>query len=395
MPYYKWYGVNLEGSIKKGKKFARSLQSLEAELLELDIGMISTRKCLLQKKLKQSAILACIQYMATLLEGGIRLNKALEIVKDSTSAFYLKDILADLQLHLEQGENFAYTLSFYPEIFKPFFISLVEVGQASGTLYEALRHYIDHARYIESVNHKLKAALITPLITFIFFIITSLGLFLFVVPQFEAIFSSFNEPLPYSTQLLFSLRQAVDISFVKYASLALLLSILLLMFIMKKTKVVSLKHVLLVKMVGIKEISILIYRTQVLYMLTILLKKGIRITQALEIVANSLNNAYIVNDLMNIKICVEEGLSLNKSFENSSYFSCLELKSIIKVGEHSGDLVEVIRYSAFFYQQRAYRKLKLITTFIQPIILLILGGLIAALIFALYIPLFTLNTLIS
>lgn len=398
MPFYSWTGINLEGNICRGKLFARSTDDLEIGLLNKDIGIIKYKIInpnFFDLNIIGSKKTEMVNHISTLLNAQIRLPQALAIVSGTAKNFYFKSILEDISRYVSEGTAFSAALAFHGDFFDKLTHSVVIAGEKTGNLGKVLFQYSEHCKVIEQFKKQIKSAIFIPILTLVFFVFILIGIFLFVVPKFEAIFLSYKEPLPYATQIILATSQ-----FLRSGSLIYLFSISITLFLLTKF---LLKHKnykrfyekIIFKIPGFGNFWLLVYKTRFLQIMNILIIGGVHVLESLQIARDIIGNLVIAEEINKISKSVESGKSLSLALNESKIFYSTELMALVTIGESSADLGTILKQAADYYQDQVYSIINRISSLIQPMLLIFLGLLIAGLVFAIYMPMFTLSSIIS
>ncbi|MCL4361510.1 type II secretion system F family protein [Candidatus Dependentiae bacterium] len=395
MPHYKWVGINLNGNFIKGKNFAISVDDLNVELLQKEIGLLRARKYNPKFNfVKRKSIRLFFGQLSKLVNSGIRIFNALGIIYPDTKDKNLKNIIKSLKDNLAQGLTFTNALKKHENIFDHVSIALIDSGNSSGKIGQALA-LIDHRlKTIDDFSKKLKSALMMPIITIIFFIVIALSIFIFVVPRFESIFEVFNQPLPQSTKIIFGISKFLRSINLFYILFAVVFLGLIFFKLKKRENFKSKYHKFLIICPLTKNFVIQLNNYFFLNCLALLLKSGIHLTNGLIIAKKAINNLFLQNEIDKIILNLENGRSLADSIK-CSIFSSNEFYTMINVGQESGNFAESIFNTSQFYQDKIYQKLNFWISIIQPLLLIFIGLFIAFLIYSVYVPIFNMSNVIS
>jgi type II secretory pathway component PulF len=267
--------------------------------------------------------------------------------------------------------------------------ALILAGQKTGNLASTIEQLADHNEAMALFRHRLASALIVPLITLACFTVIMVAIFIMVIPRFEPFFESCSEPLPQSTELILAISRGMRSFKVVYAAVAAVLC-----YSLGKPLAKRLKSPVLARLLSLSVLWSDIYKVRLLSVLGTLLTSGIHIVDALRIVRSTVHNHRVVDALDTIISAVEGGNNLSNALKTVPFFSSSELIALVTVGESSGQLGPMIIQAHILYQQRVYSRLQRLTSLVQPLLLMVLGLLIAGLILAVYMPLFTLSSII-
>lgn len=394
MQKYIWTGIDLSGAIHKGQTWARSKDHLIALLLYEDIGLIKAKASLFKSKISYKEKINTISHLVALLKSNIRINQALGIIKDSCSNAYLKKILADIKELIESGQSIGNAFYCHKNTFDQLFCSLMLSGEHTGSLANSLDYFISYSKRIINFKNKTKKLLVTPAITFLVFLVIVLALFLFIVPRFNDIFATFNKPLPRSTYYILKISNLLTTKSILYLALIVLVFLLFFSYSFRKTKLGKIKNWVLFKSFGLSNFYKLIYRSMFFQMLNVLLKGNVTLVDSLNAIATAIDNDLVFEEIKLIIKNLNLGYNFTDSLKKSKILSNKEIIEIISIGESSDDISNVVNYLANYYTTQVYSILNYFSNIVQPLILIILGLLIASIILALYIPIFTLSDIV-
>lgn len=389
MPTYKWVGVNIQGSIEKGTILAPSAKQVEEQLMSQEIALLEVHCVqpftLFKKKWTYTHTLDFLSHIAILLKAGIFLPHALTIIGDQADE-QARPIIARIHNQVMQGAPLSVSME-QTHLFSPLIITLVHAGQESGKLAQALELIIAHLEQKAAFFKKVRAAATTPLITGCFFVCASFFIITFVVPHFATLFAHTNQPLPAITQ---ALMYASDILKSPWFFTTIILTIIALFYLYHKYRQLVYEYVLRIPYIS----TLLIESSLVSFLETVqlLISTGIAIDRALEHAANVLPVAALRTEIIHIQQAVVQGHALSEALEkNSSIISRPEIITLIKLAEASGSMPIMIQECARLYKTRLYKIIEISTTLVQPVLMVILGICIAALLCAVYLPIFELS----
>ncbi|MBD3273040.1 hypothetical protein GF385_01675 [Candidatus Dependentiae bacterium] len=406
MKNYYWKGMSISGEYNSGNLFAKDPDNLKEILLSNNIALFSFREKnkilsfslfgnLFNKKilLKQKAFF--FEQLYLMLDSGIELLKALNIILDQIKNKKFKKIIKKINFGIEQGNSFAKCLQEFNSVFGYYIINLISAGESSGKLSFVLKKISLNLNHRLSILKKFKQASFLPIITLIFALTLVVSIFIFVIPQFELFFSSFDKELPSSTKLVFKLSSFLRSSSIIYFFVIFLLIIILGKIIFNNFKIRFLKDWFMVRCFFIGEIFI--YKELIIFFqtLSMFLESGIDLQQSLSFCKKVINNLYIKNKLKLIEDMVIKGNSLQYSisFIASDFFPS-EIIALIDIGENTGKLSEVLKKASKICDEKLKRKLKIITTIIQPVLLIFVGLVVVFLMLSVYLPIFNMAGLL-
>ncbi len=334
-------------------------------------------------------LLVFARQLATMLDSGITLMRSLTVIVDQIESRRLHDIVMDLRSNVEQGRTLSTSLAKYPKVFSQFWVSLVEVGEASGTMPTVLEKLTIYTEQQAAFRSTIVSALVYPGVLF-FICVGAIAFFaLFVAPRFEGIFTSMRVELPALTKtMLFVFK------FVQKNILLIIGGLVGFFYFMKqflKThhgKLAFEKFMFNMPVVG--KVYKLIVVERFAAQMAILVDSGVPILYALEITEKLVENITCAVIVSQIRESVREGKLLADPMQESGFFPSMAVQ-MIKVGEETGQLGKMLKHVAEFYERNVSEFMKRIGTLIEPVMLVVMGGVIGTIVLAMFLPLFSLT----
>ncbi len=344
-------------------------------------------------KINQLEIALFTKELATLILAGIPLTKAIISLEKTHKNNEFKKILSHIINDLNQGYTFSECLKKHNKIFDDISCSIIQAGEKSGTLAIMLIKLSTLLHKSYNIKIKIKKALTYPITILIITLIISIGLLVFIVPEFEKLFLSFKAKLPKLTLLI------VSLSIIAQKFWWLLFSlIILLVMIFKKAKQTSHsfkqyldKIIVVIPVLGPfvqKSITALLFS-----ILATLLSAGIPLIKAISYISQISPNSVYRVALNQVQGQIMAGLSLSESFNNTKLFPS-NIVMMIHVGEQSGELEMILAHIAQMVEEEIDHNITILTQLMEPIIMLILGTMIGTIVIALYLPLFKMGALL-
>lgn len=397
MAYFKWHGVDLNGATQSGKTFARTEKDLDSLLLEREIALLSCtsiRPFLINRSINLDTKVHFFKQLAVLLDAGIMLPEALQILASLITNKRLQGIVCTVVADVQEGIPFAQALKRYPNVFDSLTIRMVRIGHEAGKLSYALQQLGDYLETTQRFKKKLKSAATVPLITFGFFLFVAFAIFLLVIPRFADIFNSMNKELPKITQLIIKTSTLLRSSTIILMLLALVGLFFSFRWYKKTKQGAQLVDRFILKLPWTGQ---LVANSSIVYFLqsvSMLLQSGVPLVLAMQISKTAVHNAVILSQINFLEKEVTAGTSLSNAMQKvpGSIFA-QDLVSLAKVGEESGLLGPMLKKGAAIYLDKVNRSLSFFTRMFQPLLMIILGLLITLLIFAIYLPVFSLSNI--
>jgi len=325
-----------------------------------------------------------------MVRSGMQILQSLEILKAQTKSRTFQKIIDQIIFDLKNGHYLADGLARYQNIFGDFFINLVRVGETSGTLSENLKYLSEELRKRDELQKKIRGAMAYPMVIFVSTIgITSVMIFI-IFPKILPVLTSLNVELPLVTRVFIAISQFMT----KYGYLVGLGIVGLAVgfwAILKIPRVKFIWHQTILSTPLVGDMSRSINVISFSRTIGLLLKAGIKIVEALEITANTLSSLVYKREILRVAEGVRRGDPMSKQFvQNSKLFPPIFSQMVI-VGENTGKLDESILFLADFYESELDESTKSLSTFIEPIMLLIMGAIVAFVALAIITPIYAIT----
>lgn len=328
--------------------------------------------------------------LAIMINAGLTILEALEILKKQTPKEPVKDLLDKITKDIKSGLSFSKALSKFPHIFSNLYIALIKSGEASGKLSEILLKLADNLEKEREFKSKIKGALTYPAIILVAMLTVIFVMMTFVIPRLLNLYKEFNIDLPFTTKIIIFISSF----FVKFWPILIGLTFAIIIIIKNYLSTYQGKFLFdnfLLKIPIIKnviKISALVNSTRTL---AILIGSGISILEALDIVIETTDNLVYKNSFQNIRKKVEKGLSLGTSFEEEEIYPPI-LVQMTNVGEQTGHLDDTLTRISRYFEMESELAVKTLTTLIEPAILVILGLGVGFLVTAVITPIYNLTS---
>lgn len=391
MPFFIYKATNARNEVSEGTTSGTSAEEVAELLKKRGLQPVSIK----EQKEKSGAkgdlptvekITFC-RYVATMINSGLSLSEGIPVLVEETKHPLMKKILTDISYHLEQGQPLSAALKLYPQVFSEFFITLIEAGEASGTLGESF-HYLEiQLRADYSLTQKIKSSLVYPGVVFAAMLGIGYLMFFFILPQIGRVFLRMSFPLPAVTEFLFT--SSIAISGYKYLVIVLgiVLIIALAMFVRHPTG----KKILFKIVSPIPVVSNLLERIDVARFCRIfstLIASAVPIIEALQISLASMTHPKFEGMSDVVVEMIREGKTVSMAFKERKLFPPL-LTQMISAGEKSGTLDVSLADLAEFYEEEVKESVKKITQLIEPILMLVVGVGVGAMILAIIAPMYS------
>lgn len=336
-------------------------------------------------------VLAMTRELAVLLRAGLPIDRALKVMIDMAVEIKVRDLLEELLSSIKAGKGLSQALLSYPEVFSNFYVNMVRSGEASGHLAEVLTRLADYLTNAKSVRSGVVSALVYPAILFTVAVLSIVGMLGFVVPQFETLFNDMGDALPVLTRIVISAGDGL----IRYGWLLLLLLGMTVYVVRHWLRSEEGRAKFDESMVRLPFFGAIIFKYEVSrFSRTVgtLLGNGVSLLRALSIAVETVDNTHIKNSLRVLEPAVKRGQRMSVALEETGTFSPLVIQ-MIRVGEESGSLDQMMTELADVYDDEVQTGVKRSLTFLEPALILVMGGVIALVIIAILMGIMSVNDL--
>ena len=333
------------------------------------------------------------QELATLLKAGMPLVQSLDILRQRVTNVTFKAVLDGVHEKVKAGTALSDAFGEHPDLFPPVYSASLVAGERAGNLDDVLRRYVAYEKVIGAVKRRTISALIYPAIL-VAMMVGLIGIIVLrVVPAFSDFYGNFGRDLPFSTRVI------VGFSNLLVANIWLILAavgggaVALAAWVRRPGQRARIDRLLL-QLPWAGDTARKFVTSQLARTLGTLLGGGIPLVEALQIGARSMSNRYLARELEQVTVRVREGQGLAAAMRTSGAFPDVAVK-MVEVGESTGALQEMLNSLADFYDEEIDTEVSRFITLVEPVILVIMGAVIALVVLALYMPLFELSSVVG
>jgi type IV pilus assembly protein PilC len=398
-PIFLWQGTNKQGRKVKGEQPGQSLNTVKAELRRQGITPIKVKKkpkdlfAARKPKIKPGDIAVFSRMLATMMSSGVPLMQSMQIIGDGHENASMQEMILSIKSDVESGTTLAESLAKFPFHFDDLFVSLVHAGEQSGTLESLLHEIAAYKEKTEALKAKIKKALVYPAsILVVAFVVTAI-LMIFVIPQFESLFKGFGADLPALTKMVINLSQFFQ-QFWWLIFGSIIGAIVALIEAKKRSRKVQ--HFLDRFLLKLPVVGVILEKGAIARFtrtLSTMFKAGVPLVEAMQSVSGATGNIVFSEATLVIKDDVSTGTQLNVAMRSSELFPNMVLQ-MVAIGEESGALDSMLAKVADFYEQEVDDAVDNMTALMEPLIMVVLGGLIGTLVIAMYLPIFKLGAVV-
>jgi type IV pilus assembly protein PilC len=333
------------------------------------------------------------QELATLLRAGMPLVQSLDLLKSRVTSPTFRTVLNDVHEKVRSGTALSDSFALHGDLFPRVYTASLLAGERSGNLDAVLRRYVEYTKIIATVKRKTVSALVYPAILISLALVLVAIIVLKVVPAFADFYSSFGADLPVATRVILRLSELVRGQFYLIVLGLIALVVAVAGWIRQPGQAARFDHLLL-NLPVLGQIARKFATSQMARTLATLLGGGLPLVNALDIAAKSIGNQYMAKQLQVVSARVREGESFAAALEARAEFPEVAVK-MAEVGESTGALQDMLNTVADFYDEEISTSMERFVTLVEPVLLVIMGIVVAGLLLALYMPLFQLSSVLA
>lgn len=394
MPKYSYIGTTIDGQEAKGVLNAVDVTDLEFQLANHGIYHSQAKPAfsnfgqVLVKHFGSNEITRSTRQLSILLKSKVSLIESMSLVAEQIKDKTTRSIFDNLIGQVESGRSLKDSLSDYPLVFDDLYVSMVEAGELSGKLDFSFEKLAEYREKSQNILRKVKLAMTYPLLVVAVAIAVVFALVFYVVPIFSSMYENFGAELPSLTKAVVETSHFLRESFFLWST-ALFVIFLLVFYAISIRRVRTRLDKALVKSPYLGKLLTNIITARFSRTLGSLLISGVEIIYALEVAGRSTKNLHFRKLLETSAFNLIGGKSLTSVLEEVSLFP----KTLIRLtvsGEKTGQLGEMLTYAADYFESETNTELTTLTSLIEPIVIIILGAVVAFILVAMYLPLFEL-----
>jgi len=399
MAIFNYSGIDRSGKEIKSTITAENASIAKTKLRSSGVMLLSIKEQKSKEAKKKSSLIGpriniqdislMTRQLATLTKARIPIVEALTALQDQTENPQLKVILSEVKTKVNEGTSLAQALADYPKVFSNVYTNMVDAGEKSGTLDIVLIRLAEFSENQVKLGNRIKGAMLYPLIMIIMGTLMMGIIFVFVIPKITKIFISMKKELPLQTEICIWIS-----NFLQNYWHACIIAIILGWAITKKYITTKngekIYHKLVLRLPIIGELARMINVARFSSTLSTLLNSGVPILAAMKIVRNLIGNVHMQKAVEEARISVSEGSSMIGPLIKSGYFPSM-VTHMIKLGEKSGELETMLQIVADNYEDQVDVKLSGLTSTLEPIMMIVMGGAVGFIIFSVVAPMMELN----
>jgi type II secretory pathway component PulF len=328
--------------------------------------------------------------VGSMLKAGLTISRALSVVERQSTNPRLKGVLKRIVERINQGEQFNETLREFPEVFNDLYVAMVRAGEESGSLAESLQTLAVQMERSNTLMKKIKGAMIYPIIVMTVMVVIGILMMIYVMPQITGVFKGMQMDLPATTSFLI---MASD--FMVNYTLIVLASMIggivgFIYFLRTKAGKITTSWII-PKLPIIGKLAKETNAARTARTLSSLLESGVDVLQSIQITEEVLQNVYYKKILKEAGERVEKGTALSEVFIERKDLYPILVGEMISVGEETGQIAGMLGELAIFYETEVERKTKDLSTIIEPLLMVVIGGSVGFLALALIAPIYSIS----
>jgi type IV pilus assembly protein PilC len=395
IPVWVWEGRTKSGEVKKGEVEAADEASVQQRLRAMALSNVKIKKKPIQITFKfpgfggigQKDLVVFTRQFATMIDAGLPLVQCLDILSGQLDNMAFREVLTKVKLKVESGSTLADALGDHPKVFDTLYVQLVAAGEIGGILDTILNRLAQYIEKNEKLKSKVKGAMVYPSVVLIVAVGVTVVLLLFVTPTFEKMFKDFGGAMPTPTQIV------IDLSAWLQHNIGYLVGFVIAAVIGFRAWVnwprgrvqfdsIAIRTPIfgpLIRKVAVARFT----RT-----LGTMISSGVPILDALEVVAKTAGNAVVEKAIRYTKDKIAEGKTIVQPLSETKVFPPMVVQ-MIGVGEATGAMDQMLTKIADFYDDEVDAAVAALTSLIEPVMMVFLGGIVGGFLVAMYLPIFS------
>jgi type IV pilus assembly protein PilC len=394
VPVFKWTGKTKQGEVRSGEMEAQDAAAVEARLRQMGVEPLKVRKKPKELHLTLPGIggvgtkdlLVFTRQFSVMIDAGLPLVQALDIIGSQADNPAFRKVLLAVKAKVEAGSTFADALAEHPKAFDQLFVQLVRAGEIGGILDTILQRLGAYIEKNEKLARRVKGAMVYPAIVLTVAIGVVVLLLAVVVPTFEKMFKDMGGALPGPTQVLVDLSNGLRSNWYWFAAVPIVLAVAF-KLATRKGKGEELWHAFVLKSPVFGPLVRKVAVARFTRTFGTMLSSGVPILDALEIVAKSAGNRVVEKAILYVRAKISEGKNIAAPLAESGVFPPMVVQ-MIGVGEATGAMDQMLSKVADFYDDEVDVAVAAMTSMLEPLMMVFLGGTVGYFMIAMYLPIF-------
>ena len=349
------------------------------------------------QRIKPKDLTVFSRQFSTMVNSGLAMLRCLYVLEEQTQNKKLCTVIGAVRADVEAGISLSDALEKHPATFNKLYVSMVRAGEMGGILDEVLNRVATQLEKEDSIRRAVKSAMVYPILIGTFALLVLAGMVLFLIPLFASMYEDIGDgaKLPMLTQVMVSISNTMT----SWKAIPITIAVVLLIVVLRRLKRTDKgkatwdRFKLHVPM-GIGEIVRKLAVARFSRTLGTLVSSGVPILQAIEITGQASGNVVIENAMVQVQQSVKEGQSITGPLEKESIFPAM-VTQMISVGEETGSLDAMLGKIADFYEDEVNASVKSLTSILEPILMLGVGGIVGVVVISMYLPIFNMMNIVG
>ncbi|MCV3772581.1 MULTISPECIES: protein transport protein HofC [Enterobacter] len=386
---WRWRALTKEGEFQSGTLWATDRTAAFTRLMRSDLHPLALTRCAQRHRWRPHHCCEMFRQLATLLQAGLTLSHSLQMLAEQHPLKPWQALLQSIADELSEGSPFSESLKKWPEVFSPLHVSMVKTGELTGKLEECCRQLARQQKAQQQLREKVKKALRYPAIVLTIAVLVVLAMVILVLPEFAAIYKTFNTPLPMLTQMVMGMA-----AFIQSYALALFVALLMPLAAAWALRQNPRWQRMLMHMPVMGALAKGQKLGHIFTVLSLTQQAGIPFLQGLESAEETVESCYWRGILHSVREDIEKGLPVWSSFQKAAIFTplCIQL---LRTGEMSGALDIMLANLARHHTEQTFQRADNLAALLEPVLLIVTGVIIGTLVVAMYLPIFHLGDAMS
>ena len=399
MKHFRYVAIDKKGKSVKGFIDALNKQEVHASLERIGLYPVSIEEASVSKlnlrgfnlsfgRIREEELIIFTEQLATLVASGLSITEALQGLSEQIENKFFQSIITGIKIDIEKGTSLSNAFKKYRKVFPEIYISLLSVGEATGTLDKVLRGVANYLERDIDIRRKINSAFAYP--KFVVTVVISVVIFLlgFILPKFVSIYTQAGEVLPTPTRILLQVS-----NFLKHRWELLVIAVVLIYIAYRIFYSTKFGRLLIdgykLKIPVFGKISKFGALSRFLHSCALVLGSGINVVEAIEIASKVSGNAYIISELKTVQEEIGKGSNISAAMRERKFFPRIMVQ-MVSVGERSGSLDNVLEKLGILWDRDLDHAIKNLAAKIEPTLIIILGVIVGFIGLAMYLPMFSL-----
>ncbi len=397
MPDFAWEARTRTGEVRKGVMSADSSEQVEQRLRQQQLTPSSVKRKAPMLRVRVGSgvttkdLVTFSRLFATMIDAGLPLVQCLEILSGQQSNPAFAAVLKDVKESVEQGASFSDSLRRHPKVFDELFVNLVQAGEVGGILDTIMNRLSIYLEKRQKLIRQVRGAMVYPSVVVVIAGAVMTVLLTFVIPAFENMFKDFGggkESLPKITQIIVALSHGF-VSYLPFIVVALIVAVVSVGYVYRQPAGKRYFHRMFLQIPVVGPVLRKIAVARFTRTLGTLLQSGVPILDALDICARTSGNLVIEDAILYVRQKISEGKNMGEPLAEVKVFPDMVVQ-MISVGEQTGALDQMLNKVADFYEEETDIAVAALTSALEPIMMVGVGGMVGVVLIAMYLPIFSL-----